>query len=173
MKFQKFEYKKINSTNDIAIKKIKFGYLSGIVTSIQQKKARGQYGKKWISYRGNLFMSIFFNVKKTISINKLTKLNCNIIKQSISKIIKKKIKIKYPNDLLINNKKFCGILQEIIINDKKKFIVVGVGINLVKNPNIKNYLTTNILEETGLILNRKKILKIIEINYRKKLNLFA
>ena len=64
MKFQKFEYKKINSTNDIAIKKIKFGYLSGIVTSIQQKKARGQYGKKWISYRGNLFMSIFFNVKK-------------------------------------------------------------------------------------------------------------
>ena len=38
MKFQKFEYKKINSTNDIAIKKIKFGYISGIVTSIQQKK---------------------------------------------------------------------------------------------------------------------------------------
>ena len=148
MKFQKFEYKKINSTNDIAIKKIKFGYLSGIVTSIQQKKARGQYGKKWISYKGNLFMSIFFNVKK-------------------------KIKIKYPNDLLINNKKFCGILQEIIINDKKKFIVVGVGINLVKNPNIKNYFTTNILKETGLILNRKKILKVIEINYRKKLNLFA
>ena len=39
MKFQKFEYKKINSTNDIAIKKIKFGYISGIVTSIQQKKS--------------------------------------------------------------------------------------------------------------------------------------
>ena len=92
MKFQKFEYKKINSTNDIAIKKIKFGYLSGIVTSIQQKKARGQYGKKWISYRGNLFMSIFFNVKKSMSISKLTKLNCNIIKQSISKFIKKKNK---------------------------------------------------------------------------------
>ena len=173
MKFQKFEYKKINSTNDIAIKKIKFGYISGIVTSIPQKKARGQYGKKWISYRGNLFMSIFFNVKKSMSISKLTKLNCNIIKQSISKFIKKKIKIKYPNDLLINNKKFCGILQEIIINDKKKFIIVGVGINLVKNQNIKNYLTTNILKETGLILNKKKILKIIEINYRKKLNLFA
>ena len=118
-------------------------------------------------------MSIFFNVKKSMSISKLTKLNCNIIKQSISKFIKKKIKIKYPNDLLINNKKFCGILQEIIINDKKKFIIVGVGINLVKNPNIKNYLTTNIHKETGLILNKKKILKIIDINYRKKLNLFA
>ncbi|MAQ28280.1 MAG: biotin--[acetyl-CoA-carboxylase] ligase [Pelagibacteraceae bacterium] len=173
MKFQKFEYKKINSTNDIAIKKIKFGYLSGIVVSIQQKKARGQYGKKWISYKGNLFMTIFFNVKKSISLSKLTKLNCNIIKQSISKILKKKIKIKYPNDLLINNKKFCGILQETIINEKKKFMIVGIGINLVKSPNIKNYLTTNILKETGLILNRKKLLEIIEKNYLKKLNLFA
>tara|TARA_B100001778_G_scaffold55427_1_gene42505 strand:+ start:3738 stop:4259 length:522 start_codon:yes stop_codon:yes gene_type:complete len=173
MKFQKFEYKKINSTNDIAIKKIKFGYLSGIVVSIQQKKARGQYGKKWISYKGNLFMTIFFNVKKSISLSKLTKLNCNIIKQSISKILNKKIKIKYPNDLLINNKKFCGILQETIINEKKKFMIVGIGINLVKSPNIKNYLTTNILKETGLILNRKKLLEIIEKNYLKKLNLFA
>ena len=173
MKFQKFEYKKINSTNDIAIKKIKFGYLSGIVVSIQQKKARGQYGKKWISYKGNLFMTIFFNVKKSISLSKLTKLNCNIIKQSISKILKKKIKIKYPNDLLINNKKFCGILQETIINEKKKFMIVGIGINLVKSPNIKNYLTTDILKETGLILNRKKLLEIIEKNYLKKLNLFA
>ena len=161
MKFKKFRFKKIKSTNNTAIKIAKsLNYKCGMVISDTQLNGRGQYGKKWISYRGNLFMSIFFNVKKSMSISKLTKLNCNIIKQSISKFIKKKIKIKYPNDLLINNKKFCGILQEIIINDKKKFIIVGVGINLVKNPNIKNYLTTNILKETGLILNKKKILKI-------------
>ncbi len=52
-------------------------------------------------------------------------------------------------------------------------MIVGIGINLVKSPNIKNYLTTNILKETGLILNRKKLLEIIEKNYLKKLNLFA
>ncbi len=173
MKFNKYEYKKINSTNDIAIKKIKMGCLSGIITSIIQKKARGQYGKKWISYKGNFFMSIFFKIRKGISLSKITKLNCEIIKYSIYKLIKKKITIKFPNDLLIENKKFCGILQEIIINKKEKFIVVGIGINLVKSPKIKNYLTTNILKETGLNLKKSKLLKSIEANYCKKLNLFA
>ena len=97
MKFQKFEYKKINSTNDIAIKKIKFGYLSGIVTSIQQKKARGQYGKKWISYRGNLFMSIFFNVKKSMSISfKLLKINMEIINAVIdNKLVNFKLYVNF------------------------------------------------------------------------------
>ena len=113
MKFNKFKYKKINSTNDTAIKKIKMGYLNGIISSDNQKKARGQYGKKWICYKGNLFMSIFFRIKKNINLNKITKLNCEIIKKINLLKIKKKIKIKYPNDLLINNRKFCGILQEL------------------------------------------------------------
>ena len=146
MKFPRFKYKKINSTNDVAIKKIKEGYLNGIITSDSQIKARGQYGKKWICYKGNLFMSIFFKVK---------------------------IKIKYPNDLLINNRKFCGILQETILNENGKFIIIGIGLNLVKSPNIKNYLTTNILEETGLNLDKNKLSKLIEANYYKKFNLFA
>ena len=173
MKFKKFEYKKINSTNDTAIKKIRMGYLSGIVTSITQKKARGQHGRKWICFKGNLFMSIFFKVRKTISIATITKFNCNIIAKTIKKFIKKEIKIKYPNDLLLKNKKFCGILQETVFYKKDKFIVIGIGINLIKSPNVKNYLTTNILSETGFNVKKNKLLKAIELNYRKKLNLFA
>ena len=173
MKFNKFKYKKINSTNDVAIQKIKKGYLNGIVIADIQEKARGQYGRKWICYKGNLFMSIFFRIKSNISLKTITKLNCEIVKNSIYQAIKKKINIKYPNDLLINNRKFCGILQETVFCKSKKFIIIGIGINLIKSPNIKNYLTTNILEETGLSLNKIKISKLIELNYYKKLNLFA
>ena len=89
------------------------------------------------------------------------------------KYIKKKITVKYPNDLLINKKKFCGILQEIIFNKEFKFLIVGIGINLIKNPKIKNYPTTNILIETGIKIKKLKLIKSIESNYSSKLKLFA
>ena len=65
MKFKKFNFKNVNSTNDIAIKIIKNSKnKSGIVIANNQKKGRGRYGKKWISYKGNIFVSIFFNLEK-------------------------------------------------------------------------------------------------------------
>ena len=51
MKFKKFFYKKVNSTNDLAIKKIKSGITQGIIVANYQKK--GQHGKKWLSFKGN------------------------------------------------------------------------------------------------------------------------
>ena len=173
MKFKKFFYKKVNSTNDLAARKIKFGFTKGIIISEYQKRGRGQFGKKWISFKGNLFMSIFFKIKKNIPIKKLTVINCEIIKKILFKYFKKKITIKYPNDLLINKKKFCGILQEITFNNELKFMIVGIGINLIKNPKIKNYPTTNILIETGIKIKKLKLIKTIESNYSSKLKLFA
>ena len=60
MSFKKFFYKKVNSTNDLAIKKIKTGIIKGIIIAEYQKKGRGQQGKKWLSFNGNIFMTIFF-----------------------------------------------------------------------------------------------------------------
>ena len=173
MDFKKFYYKKVMSTNNVAIRKIKSGIIKGIVISELQKNGRGQYGKKWISLKGNLFMSIFFEIKKKLNLKNLTKINCEIIRSSLSNCTKKKIFIKYPNDLLINKKKFCGILQEIISNKKKKFIIIGIGVNLLKNPIIKNYPTTSILNETGFKIKKSNLLKSIENNYSKRLKLFA
>jgi len=48
-------------------------------------------------------------------------------------------------------------LQEVIIKEQKKYLIVGIGINLFSNPKIKNYLSTNIYRET------KKKPKLIEI----------
>ena len=173
MIFKKFFYKKVNSTNDLAIKKIKTGITQGIIVSDYQKKGRGQHGKKWLSFKGNLFITIFFKIKKNINIKKITILNCKIIKKILFKYIKKKISIKAPNDILINKKKICGILQEIKFNNESKFIVIGIGINLIKNPEIKNYPTTNILKETGFKVKKNDLIKNIEKNYVNNLKLFA
>ena len=173
MKFKKFFYKKVNSTNDLAIKKIKTGITQGIIIADYQKKGRGQHGKKWLSFKGNLFITIFFKIKQNINIKKITVLNCKIIKKTLLKYIKKTISIKAPNDLLINKKKICGILQEIKFNNEVKFLIIGIGINLIKNPIIKNYPTTNILKETGFKVKRLNLIKKIEKNYIKNLKLFA
>jgi len=159
MPYKIFFYKKINSTNDVAIKKIKKGIVRGLVVADLQKKGRGQRGKKWISYNGNLFVSIFFKIKKKNILKKITYKNCAKIKKIISKIIKKKLRIKKPNDLLLNNKKICGLLQETIVFKDDLFLVLGIGVNLVKNPEIKHYPASNIFDETGIKVSKKLLIK--------------
>ena len=161
MIYKIFSYKKVNSTNDIAIKKIKKGFSRGLVQAEIQKRGRGQHGKKWISYNGNLFITIFFKIKKKISLKKITFKNCSKIKKVISKLIKKNLTIKRPNDLLLNKKKICGILQETTTYNNSLFMVLGIGINLIKNPKIINYSTANILDEAGISVSKKIIIKHI------------
>ena len=152
MKLKKFNFKIINSTNDLAIQIIKnTNNKSGIVIAEKQKKGRGQYGKKWTSFKGNLFVSIFFQLNKAqLTLKDLTKVNCFLVKKLLSNFYKGKIIIKKPNDLLINNMKISGILQETLSKSGKTFIIVGIGINLIKSPSIKGYLTTNLFDLTGV-----------------------
>ena len=168
MNLKVFHLKNVNSTNNFAIRKIKQGKIMGIVISDSQKKGRGRYGNKWISLSGNLFMSIFYRLNKNISINQLTKKNCLLIKKTLSSFTKEKILIKPPNDLLIKKKKFCGILQEIITHNEQNYVIIGVGINIYKNPNIKNYPTTYLLKYNNKI-NKMIIFKKIKKCYEKEL----
>ena len=141
MKFKKFKFKKVKSTNDTAIRLIRKNISeSGMVVADSQLSGRGQYGRKWVSYKGNLFVSFFHKMNtKKISIVNITKINCFLVKRLLSRYIKKKIIYKKPNDLLIDKKKISGILQETISVSDKIFLITGIGININKNPNIKNY----------------------------------
>ena len=166
MKLKKFNFKRVNSTNDLAIRIIKNSKnKSGIIIAETQKKGRGRFGKKWTSYKGNLFVSIFFTVDKiNLSLEQITKINCLLIKKLLSFYYKKKITIKKPNDIMINKKKISGILQEKFTNSNQTFIIIGIGINLIKSPSLSNYPTTNFLELTNIKIDRNKaILKLIKI----------
>ena len=78
-----------------------------------------------------------------------------------------KISVKWPNDIFLNGKKVCGILQELITYNESKFLIVGLGINIVSNPNIyEKYEATNILKETGKKIEIKKLLSLIIISYK-------
>ena len=146
MRLKIFRFKRVNSTNSTAIRIIKkTNYQNGMVISDMQTKGRGQYGKKWISLKGNLFVSFFYNLGNVnLSLKRLTRLNCSLVKKFIQIYYKKNITYKKPNDLLIKKKKICGILQEKIKKFDQNFLIVGIGLNLAKNPIIKNYKTTNL-----------------------------
>ena len=91
-------------------------------------------------------------------------MNCFLVKKLLSNFYKGKITIKNPNDLLINNMKISGILQEKLSKSDETFIIVGIGVNLIKNPIIKNYLTTNLFDLTGVkITPNNATLKLIKI----------
>ena len=70
MKFKKFKFKKVKSTNNTAIRIIKnLNCNYGMVVSDAQSMGRGQYGKKWISYKGNLFVSFFYELDNINSVS--------------------------------------------------------------------------------------------------------
>ena len=165
MKFKTFRFKKVASTNNTAIRIIKNSNIDyGMIIANKQKNGRGQYGKKWISYNGNLFISFFYKLDNlNVSLKQITKINCLLVKKLLSFYFKKKITFKKPNDLLINKKKICGILQEKVSKLNKKYLIVGIGINLIKDPNLRNYPTTNLSK----LLNKKVSINKIKKQIRK------
>ena len=172
MKLKQFNFKRVKSTNQTAIRIIrKTKNEFGLIVSQSQSKGKGQYGRKWISYKGNIFLSFFYKLKKiNLSMNSLTKKNCFLVKDVISKYYKNKITFKAPNDLLINKKKICGILQERINNSTNEYLIVGIGLNLLKSPNIIGYPTTNLFEITNKKINKKLFEKQLKINFEKFLS---
>ena len=169
MKFKIIKHDKVSSTNDVAIeliKKKKFSF--GCVNARIQEKGRGTSGNKWISLEGNLFCTIFFPLKnKFPKFNEFSIINPVIISDVIKKFcVSKKINLKFPNDIFVNGKKMCGILQEVISQDQENFLIIGIGINIVDSPEIKeNYKATNILTETGKKPNIRHIISQIIISY--------
>ena len=172
MKLKKFRFKKVKSTNNTALRIIKkTNYTLGMVVAQSQIKGRGQYGKKWISSKGNLFVSFFNELnQKNLSINTITKINCLLVKKLLSKFTSKKISYKKPNDLLIDKKKISGILQEIILVKDKKFLITGIGINIIKHPNIKNYPVTNLQDVAKKSINKSRVENKLKQIFEKNLS---
>ena len=170
MIFKKFNYGRVNSTNDLALKLIKkTRYKSGFITASSQVKGRGRQGNVWISKKGNLFVTIFFSLKSIdYSITKLSTINLNIIKKLLSMYTKEEIFIKKPNDIMINKKKICGILQEIVSKKGKDYFIVGIGINVNNKPKINKYPTTCLKE----LINKKIEIKDISDDLFNLYNLF-
>ena len=171
MKFEIFKFENVTSTNDIAINLIKNEQKeTGCVYADTQTKGRGTHGREWISGKGNLFGSIFFPLRnKYPPFNEFSTINPLIISDVLRHFCKKEnINLKFPNDIFVNEKKICGILQELIVSNSRKFLIIGIGVNIVSNPDINNkYQATNILLETQKKPKINEIIEMIVSSYEK------
>mgnify|MGYP006161318473 CR=1 FL=1 len=167
MKVKLLRFKRVKSTNDVAIKLTqKKNSKPTMIVSEIQTQGRGTMGKKWISQKGNLFISIFFEMnQKKINFEHFAILNAYLLKKVLAKHFSKKIKIKWPNDLLHNNRKICGILQEVVNYNDKKFLIVGIGINTNLDPQNKGFSSTSLKKIMEKDIDNNKVLNNIKSIY--------
>lgn len=160
----------IDSTNNYA-KSIANNASEGtIVISEEQSSGRGRLGKKWTSkaYEG-IWMSLI--LKPRIPLNELSFLTI-LTSVSIAKVLDNlnvKVGIKWPNDIILNSKKLCGILTELCLDlENKNSVVIGIGIN-VKSLDFDddiNKIATSLYKE-GYILERRDIVREFLIEFEK------
>tara|TARA_Y100000589_G_C26886211_1_gene520131 strand:- start:23 stop:706 length:684 start_codon:yes stop_codon:yes gene_type:complete len=131
--------------------------------ALNQKSGRGRTSKKWISKKGDLTCSFLVNFKTTTS--KLGQINLWFICK-VFIVLKKlnpnlNLKIKWPNDLYLDQKKLGGILVETtMLSGKVNYLLFGVGINLVSNPKNLCYPTISLRNFSKTISPLKLFLEI-------------
>ena len=92
MKLKLIKMKSVKSTNNVALKLIKKKKLKPtLITALAQTNGRGTMGKKWISKKGNLFVSIFFEInQRKVNFKQYVLLNAYLLRNIIKKFTKKK-----------------------------------------------------------------------------------
>ena len=138
-----------------------------VIIANRQTAGIGTHGRIWYTGNSNIAMSILY--KPNCDITKLDGITINIaksIKKTIKNLYNIDLTIKYPNDLLLNNKKICGILTEInTISGKINYLIISIGFNVNEicfdDETIK--IATSLKKQFSKNFDRKEIiLKIIE-----------
>jgi BirA family biotin operon repressor/biotin-[acetyl-CoA-carboxylase] ligase len=139
----------VDSTNDIAKKLAREGAGEGtaIIADIQ-KKGRGRLLREWASPLGGVWLSVILRPDTTsLRISLLPLIAGNAIANTLNKLYDIDARTRWPNDVLIGNKKVSGVLTE--LDTDENFIVVGIGINA-------NINVSDLPEEVGDIATTLK-----------------
>ena len=129
-----YHHKEIGSTNKEAKKLAINGEEEGtLVISEKQTEGKGRLGRTWSSPFGvGIWMSLILRPEiSPVEISKITLIAALAVCKTINKTTDLKAEIKWPNDILINKKKVCGILTEMSAEiDKINYIILGIGLNV-------------------------------------------
>jgi BirA family biotin operon repressor/biotin-[acetyl-CoA-carboxylase] ligase len=126
-------FSEVDSTNEVAKELAEEGAAEGtIVIAEVQRRGKGRLGKRWLSPEGGVWMTII--LRPDISLVKaplLTLVTGVAVAETLQTRCGLDVGIKWPNDILIGEKKVCGILTEVSENKGAlEYVVLGIGIDL-------------------------------------------
>lgn len=123
--------------------------------TFHQTNGKGQYGNRWESPKGqSLAYSIALDTKKTnLSANLFNYHTAIMVRDFIAKMTHYNPEIKWPNDIILNAKKICGMLIEKVSSESHQFYIVGIGINVLRENFEGLPKAGSIFTQTGLILD--------------------
>ncbi len=161
-------FETVTSTNDIA-KKLASNNRSALILANVQTKGRGRFGREWYSPEGGLWFSILFSPKNHRELSCLTLLSALSIREAIERITHLPSLIRWPNDVVYNNKKLAGVLSE----TSKQAIIIGMGVNVNQEefpPSLPD--ATSLRIETRRVWDTKPLLLEILLAFRRYYEIF-
>ncbi len=154
----------VDSTNEVAKRAGDLGAVHGTVFwADRQNAGKGRRGRSWYSEEtGNLYFSILLRPDFSPRVTSmLTLLMAYVVAKVIGEETKLNALIKWPNDIVVNEKKVCGILSEMKLNgSKQEYCVIGVGINVMQKqfPQDLRDLATSLYREAVKSIEKEMLL---------------
>lgn len=152
----------VDSTNLEAMRQAKSGAPEGLcVVAREQTRGRGRLDRSWYSPKdAGLYMSIILRPKFEMARWPLISLASALaVADAIQKACGLRVDIKWPNDILFDQRKSCGILAETVETESGPAAIVGIGINLTEQSFPPELMTaTSIESETGVRPNPESLL---------------
>ncbi|ABR55024.1 biotin--acetyl-CoA-carboxylase ligase [Methanococcus vannielii SB] len=128
MDFEYIYLEEIDSTNKFAYDLGKQCKRNLVIVSKIQTSGKGRMDRTWISKEGGLYFSILMDISRVNPIEKINFLASVSVLETLKYFSNENFQIKWPNDILCNDKKICGILTE--LNVLKGYFVLGIGLNI-------------------------------------------
>ena len=168
----------VDSTNKKAKELGEQGVAHGMVVLAEcQSEGRARKGQEWNSPKcGNIYMSIL--LRPELSIMQAPMIS-RVLSYSAAKVLEEfeiPVKIKWPNDLMLGDKKIGGVLTEMAVEESDiQYVVSGIGINLMNEefPEKLQEKVTSIWKETGRKLEREALIALIWRRFEKEYEAFC
>lgn len=157
----------VDSTNAVARRLLKEDGLphGTVLVAESQTQGRGRRGRQWQSPVGGLWFSLILRPELTATeVAKLSLVFAVALADGMERYLPGQVRVKWPNDVLVNRRKVAGVLLEMEGEfDKIEYVIAGIGINVNVLPEVMpgelRATTTSLMNEMGVRLSLEKVLR--------------